>query len=70
MQIFQKLASFVIGLNVSYSNITLKGSHWGEKSYFSDSECFHKLKIFGLVIVTRYKQIGEWRINIGKCNLT
>ena len=47
--IFRKLASFVIGLKVSCSNITVKGSYWGEKSYFSDSECFHKLQIFGLV---------------------
>ena len=47
--IFRKLPSFVIGLRVSYSNITLKCSHCGEKSYFNDSECFHKLQIFGLV---------------------
>ena len=47
--IFRKLASSVIGLKVSYSNITVKGSHCGEKSYFSDSECSHKLQIFGLV---------------------
>ena len=47
--IFRKLASFVIGLKVSCSNITAKGSYCGEKSYFSDSECSHKLQIFGLV---------------------
>ena len=51
---FRKLALFGIGLKFCYSNITVKGSHFGEraigeKSFFSDSECLYKLQIFGMV---------------------
>ena len=38
---FRKLTSFGIGLKIIYRNISVNGSHCGEKSYFSEFRLLH-----------------------------